>query len=220
MADETNLGEQTLAVERCLDRLRELKVQDDSGESVRSELLDLTYQRLLRLTQKMKSDFRGVGRWEQTEDVLQNASVRLYDALAAANIEDARHYFRLAALQIRRELIDMCRKYRGPQGIGANHATQLRDRDGDERNAMPYEPGDRTHNPDDLLAWSDFHQCVEKLPDKEREVFELLWYHELKQDEAAELMGVSTRHIKRLWRSARLMLHEQLSDRTRESIVI
>lgn len=211
MSDDSAHGEQTIAVEKCLDMLR-------SGDTaVRGELLNLTQERLLRLTSKMKRDFRGVARWEQTEDVFQNAAMRLYQAMSAAEIQDARHFFRLAALQIRRELIDMCRHYKGPQGQGAHHATQPRDGDG-EAQAVMMDPGNRTQNPADLHAWSDFHQCVEELPEREREVFELLWYHELKQDEVAELLGVSTRSIKRIWRAARLLLHDRLSESTCQSI--
>lgn len=207
-------GEHSLAVDRCLDMLRE------GDAAVRGELLNLTQQRLMRMTAKMKRDFRGVGRWEQTEDVFQNASMRLYQAMAAIRIEDKRHFYRLAAMQIRRELIDMCRHYRGPQGQGANHATAARDRDDDGQQAAAYDPGDLTNNPVELQAWTDFHQSVSQLPDREREVFELLWYHELKQEEVAEIMGMSTRNIKRLWRTARLLLHDQLSDSTRQSIAI
>src|SRR6056297_482077 len=161
MSDASNHGEQTIAVERCLQLLR------DGDTEVRGELLNLSQDRLLRLTAKMKRDFRGVGRWEQTEDVFQNASMRLYQALASTQIEDVRHFFRLAALQIRRELLDMCRHYRGPQGQGANHATQPREDDGQAIAAI--DPGNRTQNPADLEAWSDFHQCVGELPDREKE---------------------------------------------------
>ncbi|TWU24803.1 sigma-70 family RNA polymerase sigma factor [Novipirellula artificiosorum] len=214
MSEPSCFGEQTIAIERCLQMLR------DGDTAVRGELLNLTQDRLIRLTAKMKRDFRGVGRWEQTEDVFQNASMRLYQAMSSTKIDDTRHFFRLAALQIRRELIDLCRHYRGPQGQGANHATQPRDAGALQDRAAAFDPGDPTGNPAELQAWSDFHECVDQLPDREREVFELLWYHELKQDEVAELLGVSTRSVKRLWRSARLMLHDRLNDSTRQSIAI
>ena len=44
----------------------------------------------------------------------------------------------------------------------------------------------------------------------EREVFDLLWYHGLTQDEAAALIGVSVRTVKSRWRSARLRIAEAL----------
>ena len=67
--------------------------------------------------------FPVVARWEQTDDVLQNALVRLCRALEAAPPEDARHFYHLAELQIRRELLDLANRYRGPHGIGNSHHT-------------------------------------------------------------------------------------------------
>jgi RNA polymerase sigma-70 factor (ECF subfamily) len=51
---------------------------------------------------------------------------------------------------------------------------------------------------------------VETLPANEREVFEMLWYHELSQEEVAQLVGLSVRQVKRIWRSAKLRLHDHL----------
>src|SRR5271169_220723 len=101
----------------CIDRLR-------SGDrSARDELLGHASERLMRLTRKMLRDFPGVHRWEQTDDVLQNASLRLCRALGAVQPATAADFFRLAATQIRRELFDLARRYKGAQGHGANHAS-------------------------------------------------------------------------------------------------
>ena len=53
-----------------------------TSEAARSELLSHASQRLECLTRKMLRDYPGVHRWEQTDDVLQNASLRLYRALS------------------------------------------------------------------------------------------------------------------------------------------
>lgn len=206
-----SMSEETMLIQRCIDQL-------NSGDrAVRGELLNIACQRLMRLTSKMKRNFEKVGRWEQTEDVFQNASLRLYQALQETHIQDVRHFFRLAALQIRRELIDLSRHYQGPLGLGANHASHIpRGPAGDSSGdvAARYEPQTESLDALHLLEWGDFHRCVHELPEKEREVFELLWYHEMKQDEAAELLQISTRHVKRLWRSARLILHDRLGDQS------
>jgi RNA polymerase sigma-70 factor (ECF subfamily) len=161
----------------------------------------------------MKRDFDRVGRWEQTEDVLQNASLRLYEALGQVELTDVRHFYRLAALQIRRELIDLARHYQGPLGMGANHAT-ARAHHPDQSAAAPlFDRAEFSADPQQIQQWGDFHLQVERLPDREREVFELLWYHELPQDEVAELLGLSTRQVKRIWRTAKLKLHDSLADR-------
>src|SRR5207244_829955 len=66
------------------------------------------------------------------------------------------------------------------------------------------------HEPTRLAAWSAFHEAVEKLPDEEREVFDLLWYQGLAHAEAAELLGVAERTVGRRWQEARLHVAEAL----------
>ncbi len=65
-------------------------------------------------------------------------------------------------------------------------------------------------DPAALAEWAEFHQRVETLPLELREVVDLLWYQELTQDEAAELLGTSSKTVSRRWREARLMLAEAL----------
>jgi RNA polymerase sigma-70 factor (ECF subfamily) len=54
--------------------------------------------------------------------------------------------------------------------------------------------------------WSEFHEAATSLPDDQRAVFDLLWYHGLSQPEAADLLGIPLRTLQRLWRTARLTL--------------
>ena len=190
---------------RRLQRLiRGLKAGD---EFARGELLNMVSDRLMRLTRRILRDFPGVARWEQTDDVFQNAAMRLYQALAEVDIQDPQHFFRLASLQIRRELIDLARHYQGPQGLGARHNTQF---GGNAEPGTPaaLDPAEMTFDPAKMAQWRDFHQRVQQLPDDEREVFDLLWYHELSQEEAAALLKVNVRTVRRRWRSARLQLHD------------
>jgi len=202
---DTSMSEITIAVDRCIERL-------NAGDSqVRDELLGLAFERLQRIAKKMKGSYDRVGRWEQTDDVVQNASLRLYAALREVQIVDSRHFYRLAALQIRRELIDLCRHYHGRHGVGANHQTQFLPASADAT-AVPqlYDVGEQAEDPQRMQQWSEFHEAIEQLPDNEREVFEMLWYHELPQEEVANLVGLSVRQVKRIWRSAKLRLHDQL----------
>jgi RNA polymerase sigma-70 factor (ECF subfamily) len=167
----------------------------------------------MNLTRKVKRGFGKVQRWEETEDVFQRATMRLYRSLEKVTPNDARHFFRLAALQIRRELIDLTRHYSGPEGMGGNHATQLV---GSSDNPLPhgaYDAAEQTGGPDQLNQWSDFHAAIETLPEEQREVTELLFYHGLEQTQAAELMGVSVRTVKRYWRDAKLSLYERFDGK-------
>src|SRR5262249_8460459 len=94
------------------------------------------------------------------------------------------------------------------QGEGANHATW----NPDDSRAGPaaWEPADESGDPTRLARWSEFHRKIETLPEEEREVFDLVWYQGLSQAEAADLLQVSERTIKRRWQSARLKLHDLL----------
>ena len=190
-------------IQRCIDRLR-------AGDpSARDELLARASERLTRLTRKMLRDFPGVHRWEQTDDVLQNAAMRLCRALGEVQPATVADFFRLAAAQIRRELLDLARRYSGAHGLGANHASAAR-----AGKAPPARsnPPDTTRDPDRLAAWTDFHREVEALPAEEREVFDLLFYQGLSQAEAAAALDVSERTIKRRWQAARLHLSRTLGD--------
>lgn len=175
-------------------------------EAARSALLDHACDRLLRLTRKMFHAHRDLRRWEQTDDVFQNSMLRLHRALSDVKPESVRHFFNLAAVMIRRTLLDLAKHHLGPQGQGANHHTDGQPAD-DEGGSI----NDRAEQPDDLEGWSAFHAQVERLPDEEREVVGLLFYEGLTQEEAATVLGVGLRTVKRRWQSARCLLRERLN---------
>ena len=172
-------------------------------EAAVDALLRHSCDRLTRLTRRMLGDFRRVKRWADTEDVLQNALLRLLGALRAVKPQTPRDFLALATLQIRRELIDMARRFYGPEGIGANHDSAAADapHPGAEGRA------DARHEPSSLAQWRELHQQIDALPDDEREVVGLLFYQGLPQAEAAELLGVSVRTVQRRWHVALCKLH-------------
>jgi RNA polymerase sigma factor (sigma-70 family) len=65
---------------------------------------------------------------------------------------------------------------------------------------------DSTYEGGGLAQWTEFHKAVSELPEKDLEVVDLLFYHELTQEAAAEVLGVDKSTVKRRWRSARLKL--------------
>jgi len=173
----------------------------------RDTLLNHACDRLLVLTRRMFRGRPGLQRWEQTDDVFQNAMLRLHRSLGEARVETTRHFFNLAALQIRRELIDLGRKHFGPHGIGRNLHTdhQPSDQAGGGLHSLESEPSD-------LAEWTEFHERVQALPDAEREVFDLLYYEGISQDEAATILCCSVRTIRRRWNDAKIRLHGDLTD--------
>jgi RNA polymerase sigma-70 factor (ECF subfamily) len=193
----------TLHLQHCLDRLQQ-------GETAaRDELVKTACERLSRLARKMlKADGR-LRRWEETGDVFQNAMLRLCRALREVTPGSLREFFRLAALQIRRELIDLARHYYGPGGLAAHHET-LRPGDGRDARAPALDPSDSRDEPSKLALWTEFHERVGALPEDEREVFDLVCYQGLTHAEAAKLLDVSTKTVQRRWQAACLKLHEAM----------
>src|SRR5882672_10948938 len=116
---------------RCLERMQ------DGDLGAREELLRHVRGRLERLTRKMLQDYPRVKRYEQTDDVLQSAILRLLAALRDVRPASTRDFFGLASLQIRRELLDLAKHYYGPEGEGAHHASLPPDRSGA---VMPEKP--------------------------------------------------------------------------------
>jgi RNA polymerase sigma-70 factor (ECF subfamily) len=184
-------------IQSCLDRLR-------AGDlSARNDLLQVSRERVLLMTRKMMSRYRGVRRWEESDDVVQNALVRLLRTLEKVPLESSRDYLALAAVHIRRELIDLARHYFGPKGLGANHASPDPVNRGVAAEAACAPKAD---DPAAQVAWHELHEQIAALPEEEREAVDLLWYHGMSQHEAAALLDVSVRTVRRRWQAARMRL--------------
>lgn len=158
-------------------------------------------ERFTILTRRMMADFRRVRRWAETDDVLQNALVRLVKTLGSVKPQTSQDFLGLASLQIRRELIDLARHFYGPEGIGANHDSQAK------QDSQLHDPADASAGPISLVQWTELHAMIETLPAEEREVMGLIFYQGFTQTEAAEVLSVSVRTVQRRWHAALVMLH-------------
>ena len=188
----------TVHLQNCLDRLHR------GDEAARKELLEGTCERLTQLTRTMLRDYRRLKRWEETDDVFCEAVTKLQQALVAVQPTSSRHFYNLAATQLRRVLIDFARHYYGAEGIGAHHDTAKIN--ADQSSPPKYDSADSRGEPTSLLEWSEFHELVESMPAEEREVVDLLWYEQLTQEQAAAVLGVTARTIRRRWQDARYKL--------------
>ncbi len=115
----------------------------------------------------MLRGYPGVRRWEQTDDILQNAALRLCRALEEVQPASVRSFINLAAVAIRRELIDLARHYHGPEGMGRHHISW----DGRRARHPRWEsriPRTNTDEPARLALWTEFHTHVDALPDAEK----------------------------------------------------
>jgi RNA polymerase sigma factor (sigma-70 family) len=176
----------------------------------REQLVEAACERLQRLTHRLLDDFPSVRRWESTDDVFQRFILNLYRSLNDVRPQNGRAFLGLAAVQIRRKLIDLARHYRlenqAYKAITQTSEDELGDAGSVESVAH------LTAGPATLQRWTEFHELVEQLPAEEREIMGLLYYQGLSQGEAAEVLQVSERTVKRRWREARLKLHQLLGD--------
>ena len=194
------------ALAECLQRL-------ERGDlSARDRIIELCSDRLHALAHRMLGRYPGVRRWEDTDDVFQNAAMRLHRALGDMQLETPRSIMALAATQLHRELIDLARRHAGPSSYAANHGT----------NVMPLATADDCpdqyidHSPSNdtnLDRWTLFHEAIGNLPEEEREVFHLVWYLGADQKTIATLMNCSERTVKSRWRSAREAVRAELEGK-------
>lgn len=188
----------TTHLQDCLRRMQagEAKARDDL-------ILDCQ-ERLRRLARKMLKGYPGVGRWVETDDVLQDTLPRLLKALEEANPKSVREFFSLAAWKMRQVLLDLARHYRTQL---AHHKSVA----GASGSANPVLDGsDMTHEPSGLAEWCELHQKIEQLPTEEKEVVDLHFYQGLPFSEIAALLKVSERTAQRRWSAALLRLHDLL----------
>src|SRR5262249_47056813 len=162
------------------------------------------YERLRRLAHRMLRRFPRVRSFEDTDDVLHDSLPRLTRALEAVSPASVAAFFRLASRQMHWELLDLVQRYYGPAGPGGK---QVPAAEADRSDSTPREEvPTSSDSPPALACWTEFHQAVEALPEKQREVFELLWYQEMTQAEAAAILGVAESTVRRHWLAARRRL--------------
>jgi RNA polymerase sigma-70 factor (ECF subfamily) len=196
MADGTT----TLAIQSLLDRLR--LTPDDPG--VRKELIARSYERLAAVARRLLGPaYRD--RPEDTSGLLAEAYFRLENSLGAVKPESVRQYLGLAALQMRRALIDLIRKERGRSGkIETPVSLDVGEGTGVGGNVPPATP-----DPD--ADWRlELMEAIGRLDESEREVVDLLFFNDLTQVEAANLLGVDESTVKRRWARARVRLAKWL----------
>ncbi len=180
-------------------RYRELQARIEAGDAAaRDELLRHVGDRLVRLTRRMLRQFPRVSRCVETDDVFQGAVLRLLRSLREVRPDSVRAFFGLAARQVRRELIDLARHFRGPRGPVNGQG------------GHSYDAPDAAAGPADLMEWQEFHEQIGRLPEEEREALDLMYYQGLPQAETAALLGVSVRTVQRRWQAALLRLHDAL----------
>ncbi len=189
-------SDQTVHLQQVIDRL-------PTDPNARSELISCAYDRLRRLAKKIfREDFPSLQQAHDTGTVLHEGILRLLRSLEEVEVTTVGAFFSFSALQIRRTLLDLARRRKTRQ------ATQpVGDANEDSGASTPStDPEDNANNPGQLAIWTEFHQKVDELPEDEKRVVDLHWYHGLTQAETAELLEIHPKEVSRRWLRARLKL--------------
>lgn len=196
-------GQTTASVQRYLDRLAALPPGDAPAEPIVRELLARSLDRLNLLCRSML--FRKYPRLAQPpgnlepDEMLSAVAERMLKAMRQVRPQTVRQFFGLANQHIRWELNDVARRLdkQAPAAevresfvaaVGESSGSQL--------------------GPDATRILD----AIEKLPDEEREAFDLVRIQELTQAEAAEVIGVGLRTVQRRLNRALVLLAEALPD--------
>jgi len=188
----------TSALARALDQLRESET--GRREEALNEVFRHCETRLRALVHRMLVGFPNVRRWEETDDVFQNAAIRLHRTLQQIPVNSPRDLFSLAANQLHWELIDLARLHR-VKTQERKQVTNAYPSDGTE-GAGPLERA-AAREPTGMDEWASFHAAVESLPSDLKELFHLVWYLGADQKTVCELTGKPLRTVKRHWAKAR-----------------
>ena len=191
----------------CLSRLAA------GDQCARDRIIELCQGRLRELSSRLLGKFAKVRRWDNTDDVAQNAALRLYRALGDTVPDSPRGLMGLMATQIQRELLDLARKHSGPMSYAKNHDTNVRD--GSQGDVFLVEEAAQKSDADEeipMARWEQFHSAVEQLPEEHREVFKLAWYLGLDQNATAKALGLSRRTVQRKWQEAQDMIAKLMGN--------
>lgn len=170
------------------------------------ELLKATGARLEKLARRMTRSFPNVRGQADTGDVLQNSLIRLLRTLRTLRPRTTRDFFNLAAVHIRRELIDLARRCKGKGTVTLDLP------DDSDRPVHRVEVETEAARGEDFDLWVRFHEAVDALPAEEREVVGLVFYHGWTQVRIAALFDVDERTIRRRWSSACERLRDLVGD--------
>lgn len=195
-------------LQSALDRMRGANAADRAR--ARDEVIKLAYDRYRSLATLMLNDMSALRKTVQSDDVYQNAWVALHKAFETVEPQDEKHLRSLIRQHVRWQLLEMLRSPNfknwedfGPAG-SASEAPEARVAAAD------------SIDPAKLVEWTEFHTQAGKLPEREREVFDRIYYDGLSQQEAADELGCSVALIKLRWAEAKKSLSDKLGGKRAE----
>ena len=175
-----------------------LKQAASGDENAAARLLPLVYEEL-RLIARQRMAKTPPGNTLTPTALVHEAYVKVAGA-ERLPWESRKHFFVAASRAMRNILVDQARRKSAKKNGGGRKRLELAEYD------VSIEPPG-----DDVLALDEALSRLEEAEPEAGEVVTLLHFSGLTAEEAAEVLQVSSRTIKRRWRFARACLHRLLS---------
>ena len=169
----------------------------DGDQQAMDVLCPLIYQELHRLAAHYMHKERA-GHTLQTTALVNEAFAKLVDA--ELPIQNRQHFYRIAARQMRRILVDHARaKHRKKRGENAIHVAIDENRIAD------------TSTEADLIAIDEALNALKAFDPRKHDIIELLYFAGLSHKEVASMLGISQKTVQRELRLAEAWLHDALT---------
>ncbi len=162
-------------------------------------LMPLVYDELRRLARAFLAGERR-GHTLQPTALVNEAYLRLVDQ-TRVNWQNRAHFYGIASSMMRRVLIDHARAHATEKRGGAAVHLSLNDLQ------IPLE-----QRATDLVALDEALERLTQFDERKCRVVEMRFFGGLKDEEIAEVLGVTTRTVLRDWKKARLWLYRELSQ--------
>jgi RNA polymerase sigma factor (sigma-70 family) len=181
----------------------------------RQRLLELSRDRLMCHARRLlHGRYARLEPFAQTDDVVQQVYLkilqnqdRFWVNADGEPVQTLAEFFGDTSAWVRDVPCDQLRKEYGRDG---NRPVVQRQDGGPSDTGPRYEPSSSTLDAEKVRRWTEFHEAAARLPGDLRAVFDLLWYQEMSQAEAAALLGVAVPTVKLRWMKARLRVQQAL----------
>jgi RNA polymerase sigma factor (TIGR02999 family) len=176
-----------------------LKAWSDGDQAALDRLAAKVYQELRRIARRYMKNERA-GNTLQTTALVNEVYLRLVD-VKKVDWQHRAQFFAISAQMMRRILVDAARA-RGSHKRGGG-AVKV---NVEEVPVLSPEPSAS------LVALDDALEALSKIAPRQAKIVELRYFGGLSEEEAAEVLKISTRSVRRDWLFARAWLMRELSS--------
>jgi RNA polymerase sigma-70 factor (ECF subfamily) len=203
--DPSVTGRTIVAIQDLLNRLQ----HDEKSQEIKDQLISLAYLRLQQLAHRILYAYDRQKLDEETHGLVAEAYLRLNRSLDDLKPETVRQFFGLAALQMRRHLLDKLRAIHGRGELKRPKVTSLTP---NAQDSSAFEMG--IPNPESGSDWTslDVLESLDKLEERQRECLVMQHWYGFTHQEIANLLGVSTKTVQRTTNLAFIQLNELLKS--------